>query len=286
VAASVEYPDVDPHSAVFRSEDGGVNWQHSDISLPNAEWRSIAFSPHYADDHTVYLASTQQLYRSVDDGRSWTPVAAPPEDLWPSQVAISHAGDVIVSSGGGVAQYRTSFRDVLINGEAEAMSGWSLSADSADYASEINFHAQQALRLGLARGSNHSIDSFAAQTVTIPISVTLAQLNLRLYPATSETNVAPQNRSAASGDAQYVSITPSGTEAISSTLLWMLSNAQTWQRYSFDLAPYAGQTIRVRVGVLNDGQGGQTALYVDSASLITLGSNGHKVFLPIITKNN
>ena len=64
----------------------------------------------------------------------------------------------------------------------------------------------------------------------------------------------------------------------------MLSNAQLWQRYSFDLTPYAGQTIEVRAGVINDGQGGQTALYVDSASLITLGADGQKVFLPVILK--
>jgi len=161
-----------------------------------------------------------------------------------------------------------------------------LSADGAAYANEINFHAQQALRLGLAQGNNHPIDSFAAQTVTIPISATLAQLNLRLYPASSETNLAPQDRLATSGDAQYVTIMPSGTEALSSTLLWMVSNAQLWQHYSLDLTPFAGQTIGVRVGVLNDGRGGQTGLYVDSASLITSVSIGHEVFLPIITRNN
>ncbi len=260
---------------------------HAD-GAPDTAWdvNPALQGPHYADDHTVYLASSQQLYRSVDDGRSWIAVAAPPDGVWLNAVAVSHAGEVIVSSGEGVWQYRTGFRDVLVNGEAEATSGWSLSADGAAYANEINFHAQQALRLGLAQGSNHPIDSFTAQTVTIPISATVAQLNLRLYPASSETNVALQDRLATPGDAQYVSITLLGTDAISSTRLWMLSNAQLWQRYSFDLTSFAGQTIEVRVGVLNDGQGGQTAVYLDSASLITLGPTGHKVFLPIITKNN
>jgi hypothetical protein len=287
LAASVEYPLTGGmRSTVFRSEDGGVNWQPSDGGLPDAEWRSIAFSPRYADDHTVYLASPQQLYRSVDDGHSWTATGAPPDDLWLNRVAINQAGEVIVSSSAGVQQYRTASRDNLINGDAEAAGGWSVSGEGANYATEINYHAQHALRLGLARGSNHPIDSFATQTVTIPISATLAQLNLRLYPATSETSVAPLDRLTASGDAQYVTITPSGTATISSTLLWMTSNAQLWQRYSFDLTPFAGQTIGVRVGVLNDGQGGQTGLYVDSASLITSESNGHKVFLPVITKNS
>jgi photosystem II stability/assembly factor-like uncharacterized protein len=284
LATIYDYTMEGLHSAVLRSDDGGVNWQPSDSGLATAEWRSLAFSPHYADDHTVYLASTQQLYRSVDDGYSWIAVGATPDGVSLDKVAVSNAGEVIVTTSAGVSQYRTGFRDVLVNGEAEALSGWALSADGAAYASEINFHAQQSLRLGLAQGSNHPIDSFAAQTVTIPVSATLAQLNLRLYPASSEANAAAQNLSSASGDAQYVTITPSGTGAISSTVLWMLSNAQTWQRYSFDLRLFAGQTVVVRVGAINDGQGGQTALYVDSASLITLGSNGHRALLPVILK--
>ena len=158
------------------------------------------------------------------------------------------------------------------------------SSDGAAYATEINFHAQHALRLGLPNGSNQPIDSFAAQTVTIPMSATLAQLNLRLYPVSSEATVAPHQPSGA-GDAQYVSIIPSDTAAISTTLLWTLSNAQSWQRTSFDLTPFAGQTVELRLGVINDGQGGQTALYVDNASLITLGPGGSKVFLPVILKH-
>jgi len=284
LAASYDYPDVNVQSAVYRSEDGGMNWQRSDIGLPNAEWHSLAFSPHYADDHTVYLASPQQLYRSVDDGHSWIAVGATPTDFWLNQVAISEAGEVIVSTDVGVKQYRTGFRDVLINGDAEADSGWQFSSDAAAYATEINFHAQDALRVGLANGLNHPIDSFATQTVTIPINATLAQLNLRLYSVSSEAIVAPHTLSGA-GDAQYVSIIPSGTEAISSTLLWTLSNAQAWQPYSFDLTPFAGQTVEVRLGVVNDGQGGQTGLYVDNASLITLGPGGSKVYLPVILKH-
>jgi len=56
---------------------------------------------------------------------------------------------------------------------------------------------------------------------------------------------------------------------MSRTLFWSLSNAQAWQRYSVDLMPFAGKTIVLRLGVLNDGLGGQTALYIDNASLIT-----------------
>ena len=71
-----------------------------------------------------------------------------------------------------------------------------------------------------------------------------------------------------------MTIVSSDTAPISTTLLWILSNAQAWQRTSFDLTPFAGQTVELRFGVINDGQGGQTAMYVDNASLITLGLSG------------
>ena len=212
------------HSSVFRSDDGGINWQPSDSGLPDGGL-SIAFSPHYADDHTAYVASRQQLYRSTDDGHSWIAVAAPPDGVPLDQLAVSRTGEVIVTSSAGMWHYSTGYRDVLIDGDAEAGSGWSFSAEGAGYTTEMSYHAQHSLRLSLAAGSNHPIDSFAAQTVTIPISATFAQLNLRLYPVSGESNFASAD------DAQYVTITPSGTDMISSTLLRTLSNVQMWQRY-------------------------------------------------------
>ena len=121
--------------------------------------------------------------------------------------------------------------------------------------------------------------------MTIPVSATLAQLNFRAYAVSSETQIVTPTHATAAGDAQYATITLSGTVPISHTLLWTLSNAQQWQRYSFDLTPFAGKSIVLRLGVANDGIGGQTALYVDNASLITLGAAGSRVYLPIILKN-
>ena len=276
LAATIDYSNVNLVSALLRSEDGGVNWLPSDVGLPQVELRSIAFSPNYAADHTVYLVSAAQLYRSIDDGHRWTAIGAPPG--WPelNSVAVSRSGQVIVASSAGVWRYNTGFRDILIDGDVEAGSGWEL-IGNANLARNVIFDGQQALRLGLDNAANMAIDSAAIQTVTIPISATLAQLNLRAYPVTSETQP--------TGDVQYATITVSDTVPISQTLLWTLSNAQAWQRYSFDLTPFAGETIVLRLGVLNDGSGGQTALYVDNASLITLGPTGSRVYLPVILKN-
>ena len=284
LAASVEYPLAGGlRSAIFRSEDGGVNWQPSDVGVPDTDLRAIAFSPNFATDQTVYLVSATQLYRSIDDGRRWTAIGAPPG--WPelNSVAVSRSGQVIVASSAGVWRYTTKYRDILIDGEAEAGSGWEL-IGNAGAVRNVIFNGQQALRLGLDNTANTAIDSAAIQTVTIPISATLAQFNFRAYAVSSETQIVTPTHATAAGDAQYATITLSGTVPISYTLLWTLSNAQAWQRYSFDLMPFAGHTLVLRLGVANDGIGGQTALYVDNASLITLGA-GMRVYLPIILKN-
>jgi len=276
LVATQDYQMDGLHADVLRSDDGGINWQPSGSGLPTTEWRNIAFSPNYETDHTVYVISVDRLYRSRDDGHSWTLIGAPPD--WPTlnDVVVTHAGQVLVSSDVGVWQYRTGFRDVLINGSFNANSGWTLIGD-ATYSGTVSYDDARALQLGPANGANAALDSAIVQTVTIPISATVAQLNLRVYPVTSE--------SQPDSDAQYVSITPADTPTTSMLLLKMLSNAQQWQRYSFDLRSFAGQAIGVRVGVINDGQNGVTALYVDNASLITLGANGRQVYLPIMLKN-
>ena len=278
LAATVDYTNIPLTSAMLRSDDGGVNWQPSRVGLPDMELNSIAFSPNYAIDRTVYLVTTAQVYRSIDDGHSWTAIGAPPG--WPDlkRVAVSHSGQVIVASGMGVWVYSTGFRDILIDGEGEAGNGWEL-IGGADNAGNVIFSGQRALHLGLDRSANIPIDSAAIQTVTIPVNATVAQLNFRAYAVSSEPSAFP------SGDAQYATITVSDAVPISQTLLSMVLNTQYWQRYSFDLTPYAGQTVVLRLGALNDGQGGQTALYVDNASLLTLSGGGGRVYLPVVLKN-
>ncbi len=277
--------DYTRHYGVFRSDDGGVNWQPSGLGVPDVELRGLAFSPNYAADHTAYLVSTSQLYRSIDDGHSWTALGAPPDWAWLNGVSVTRAGQVIVSSDSGVWRYSAGFRDILIEGDFEVGSGWQLISNAVDDAENVVFSGRRALRLGLDHDSNAAIDSAAIQTVTIPMSVTLAQLHLRIYPVSGEPIPTSQKHATTIGDAQYLAVTLSNTAVLSHTLLWTLSNAQAWQRYSFDLTPYAGQTLVLRLGVVNDGLGGQTAMYVDNASLITLGPSGRKVYLPVILKN-
>src|SRR5947208_16070108 len=45
------------------------------------------------------------------------------------------------------------------------------------------------------------------------------------------------------------------------------SNAQTWTNQTFNMAPYAGQTVRIEFLVHQDGFGDDTSMYVDDVTL-------------------
>ncbi len=280
------------HGDVFRSTDGGVNWQAASVGLPEAELRGVAFSPNYAADHTAYAISTSQLYRSIDGGRNWTAIGAPPG--WPglSDLTVIYAGHAIVTSSAGVWRYSTVMRDILIDSNFEAGSGWDLPTTPGTAAAaasrRVVYDGLQSLRLGIDVGGNVDADSSAQQTVTIPISATVAQLSVRWYGASSEAQmVAPESiapASQAAGDAQYLRVVDPASGATLETLFWTLSNTQTWQRGVFDLTAYAGQSIVLHFGVTNDGAGGQTAMVVDNASLV-VDVLPYRVNLPLVLKS-
>jgi hypothetical protein len=191
-----------------------------------------------------------------------------------------------------VWRYATGFRNILIDGDFEAGSGWDLPATvrPARYSDDLPFDGRQSMRIGIDAGTNALAYSSARQTVTVPISATFAQLSLRAYFASGESQSAAASRplstqAPAAGDAQYVLIIDPNTGSTLQTLLWTLSNAQAWQRYLFDLSPYAGQMIVLHFGVYNDGAGGRTAMYIDNAALVASGPLPKKAYLPIILKN-
>ena len=279
--------------AVFRSTDGGENWQPSSVGLLEVdeyirgeEMHDVAFSPYYGIDRTAYATSASQLYRSLDGGQSWTGVGGPPGSPLLYEVAVDRTGDVIVASSAGVWRYATAARDIIVNGDFEAGSGWRMpdTPRPAGYSGQVVYDGWRSLRVGIVNGENGYAYSSAQQTVTLPADTLTATLSLYLYPVSSESvSIAqhqvlqqdlafsvwpPSSFSAMLGDAQYVLVLhPDGT--ILGTLLWLSpSNGQSWQHHAFDLTPYAGQTVVLHLGVRNDGQGGWTGMYVDDVSLV------------------
>lgn len=294
LAVSRWFSGAQSHYGMFRSGDSGLNWQPANAGLPDTELRDVKFSPNYATDQTAYALTSSQLYRSTDQGQTWALVGAPPGWPYLSHLAVSRSGQVIITSDAGVWTYTSGVYQKLVDGDFEAGNGWGLPATPrpAAYSSRVAHDGRQAMRIGIDAGGNVAAYSSAQQTVTLPISPTFARLSFRLYPVSGESLLAPpggmipsdaaQESQAHTGDAQYVLILNPATGAISQTLVWNLSNSQTWQRYTFDLRSFGGQTIVVHFGVYNDGADGQTAIYVDQASLIVLGRLPYEVYLPLI----
>jgi hypothetical protein len=76
----------------------------------------------------------------------------------------------------------------------------------------------------------------------------------------------PFSETTLSGDLQYVLVLDQYQNWIG-TLVWQLSNTQSWTNMQFDLSGYAGRQIMLQWGTYNNGTGGITAMYVDDVSL-------------------
>jgi photosystem II stability/assembly factor-like uncharacterized protein len=298
-AARWQDPTFVAHYAVFRSINGGVDWTQASVGLPDATLQDVAFSPHYATDHTAYLASADLLYRSRDEGLSWTAVGAPADYPLLSHLIVDSYGAVHVTSDVGVWHYSTPAEDILINGGFEAGSGWDLpkTPRPAGYTERLAFDGSRSMRVGIVNERNEESYSSARQVVAIPANAISATLRFHLYPVSGEaTQIAqsqafPQNRvpagstlaAAAVGDAQYVLLLNPDTGAILQILLWQLSNGQSWQPFTFDLLPFAGQSVRLHFGSYNNGTGGRTGMYVDDVSLVV--EQAQRIYLPIISRD-
>ena len=51
------------------------------------------------------------------------------------------------------------------------------------------------------------------------------------------------------------------------TVLHVCSNTQAWTNVTFSMAAYAGQTVRIKFLVHQDGYGDLTSMYVDDVSV-------------------
>lgn len=115
---------------------------------------------------------------------------------------------------------------------------------------------QRSMRIGIVSGTNYYSYATVRQVVTVPVSAENPTLAFWYYPISGDTV----------NDLQYVLLQDdSGNSA------WALrarSDAQAWiyQEYVIPAA-YRGKPVTLYFGVLNDGTGGITAMYVDDVSL-------------------
>lgn len=171
------------------------------------------------------------------------------------------------------------------HGGFETLSWWEFPASPvpAGYSTTYAHSGSYSVRTG---GTNTwSYSSVRSPTIALPAGAssiiwrvwtlqftgesTAAPLPSRPYGGSLEAG--PQSSSegptsVAAYDAQYLLVLD-GSNNILEILYWDRTNDAAWTLREFDLTKWAGQSIRLQMGVYNDGADGVTTMYVDDAAL-------------------
>jgi hypothetical protein len=110
--------------------------------------------------------------------------------------------------------------------------------------------------LGTLSGGEPTGDSSIYQTVTVPASG--GTLSYWYNPSTVDS---------ITFDWQDAYVTDT-SDTILATIMHVCENTQTWTQKTFDMTPYAGQTVRIEFLVHQDGFGDDTSMYVDDVSML------------------
>ncbi len=285
--------DEEPFNGVLRSTDHGTTWQDVSDGLEGEFYDGHLFgldvSPDYPEDPALYAvqltmhgtAAILDLYRSPAHDAGWWEQGATPSAT-AGELLVADRDLLFLTSRDGLWRLRTTCWEWVINGDCERATGWVMPATvaTADYSTDQAHSGDRSIRAGIVGGKNRYAYSSARQRITLPATAFRATLDFWLYPVSTETQPAkltPEMQQAitrgaplitpAGGDAQYVFVMDDDRNILE-TLLWTLSDHQTWEKYTFDVSAYLGQTIWLHFGVLNDGAGGVTGMYVDDVSLV------------------
>ena len=125
----------------------------------------------------------------------------------------------------------------------------------AGYTTAQAHSGSRAACLGIEDPSRN-VYSFSSvqQVVAIPAGATGARLSFWYLVQTGD-----------SGDYGYVMLQDAGQ--VWSILSMIRQPPPGWQHVEVDVLPYTGQSVLLRFGVRNDGQGAAMAIYLDDVSL-------------------
>ena len=203
--------------------------------------------------------------------------AAEASDTPSRQESGTPPGSVSVGAPGAHEPDDSSVQ-LVENGGFEVEGAWEIpiTKHSAGYSDSVAHAGARSMRLGIVdAGTNVYSYSPARQMVSIPEDATVAALSVWAKGSSGSPTVLrrperPLGRSLSaavlSGDLQYLLVL-NERGYWTDTLLWQRTNDSDWQRFEFDLLPFAGRTIQLHFGVYNDGKGTLSAMYVDDASL-------------------
>lgn len=152
-----------------------------------------------------------------------------------------------------------SCRNVLLNGDMEAASGWTFGSTARPpaYVADPVAAGTRSLRTGiLAPTADRAVYSSAYQRVAIPRNAVSATLVLRVKRGSDDSG----------GDRHEILLLNARLGALR-TIERGLANDSEWQTVRFDLAAFAGQTVVVYVNTYNDGDGRRSWMFVDEAQV-------------------
>ncbi len=172
--------------------------------------------------------------------------------------------------------------ELLLNGgfEAEGL-GWEQLVPGLPpslapaYVAAPVYGGTRALKVGIVEGDNSAITNGVYQTVSLPRTASPIVLGFTYLPKTADD---PGN------DLQYVDLVDPATGERITRILGQTINRDTWLFVQFDLTSLAGRNLRLVFGVINDGRGAKTALYVDNISLLACDSGAVDPATPIPTQ--
>lgn len=154
--------------------------------------------------------------------------------------------------------------ELIANGGFETNEGWTIphTVYDAAYTDSVARSGARSMRLGIEDAAR-DLFSFSSveQRVVIPGDASTARLSFWYRTLRSTTD----GGDLTDRDYGYVLARDAGGGWHK---LSVIRQAQAdWARLEVDLTPFAGQTLVLRFGVHNDGQGAATAIYLDDVSL-------------------
>lgn len=149
------------------------------------------------------------------------------------------------------------YQQLVANPSFETDDAWEIlqTVYPAGYSVSRAHKGLRSMRLGIVGPYPQPVYSSVQQTVEIPGAAAEALLSFYYFPVSSSVDA----------DYLYLVLYRASDNVRLRTMRWM-DRHQSWNLQSLDLLEYAGERIRLQIGLYNDGQG-VTTVYVDDVEL-------------------
>jgi hypothetical protein len=184
--------------------------------------------------------------------------ATPPPTPTATASATPSATPSPTATGSVTPSATPQYVQLVVNPSFETDEAWEILQTDypAGYSVSRARTGSRSMRLGIDTGHNVFSFSSVQQTVTIPAGAIEAELSFYYFPVGAQTD----------DDRIYFFVLRASDDAWLQSVFWTETH-QAWNLRTFDLLSYAGQPVKLRFGVKNDGFVGTLAVYVDDVEL-------------------